>query len=156
MPSKPIWKYMDCKVFVDSDSDVRLSRRIYKDTQDDGVELSASIDNYLQNIKPSYEAEIEPCKITSDIIIPHFGGGYNDHRKKCTQICICRKSLIRIQHPQCQGTDPGQSERGNGRRFQRRERMNRSFWSTIIKLCWLYIALVPVWDNFISFIIKLL
>ncbi len=47
---------MDCKVFVDSDSDVRLSRRIYKDTQDDGVDLNTSIDNYLQNIKPSYES----------------------------------------------------------------------------------------------------
>ncbi len=56
MQSLPIQQYMDCKVFVDSDSDVRLSRRIYKDTQDDGLDLNVSIDNYLTNIKPSYEA----------------------------------------------------------------------------------------------------
>jgi uridine kinase len=49
-----IQQYMDCKVFVDSDADVRLSRRIYKDTQDDGIDLNVSIDNYLTNIKPSY------------------------------------------------------------------------------------------------------
>lgn len=45
---------MDCKVFIDSDSDVRLSRRIFKDTQDDQIPLNDSIDNYLKNIKPSY------------------------------------------------------------------------------------------------------
>ena len=55
MASLPIAKYMDCKVFIDSDSDVRLSRRIYKDTQDDGVDLNVSINNYLTNIKPNYE-----------------------------------------------------------------------------------------------------
>lgn len=55
MQDLPIQKYMDCKVFIDSDSDVRLSRRIYKDTQDDKVPLNESIDNYLRNIKPSYE-----------------------------------------------------------------------------------------------------
>lgn len=47
MQSLPIQQYMDCKVFIDSDSDVRLSRRIYKDTQDDNVELNDSIKNYL-------------------------------------------------------------------------------------------------------------
>ena len=81
MEDKPICGYIDSKIFIDSDSDVRLSRRIYKDTQDDGMDLNTSIVNYLENIKPSYEHEIEPCKIKSDIIIPHFGGGYDDHRK---------------------------------------------------------------------------
>lgn len=56
MQSYPIWLYMDCKIFIDSDSDVRLSRRIYKDTQDNGIDLNDSIKNYLQNIKPSYDA----------------------------------------------------------------------------------------------------
>lgn len=82
--SQPIHSYIDSKIFIDSDSDVRLSRRIYKDTQDDGMDLNDSIMNYLENIKPSYELEIEQCKIKSDIIIPHFGGGYDDHRKEST------------------------------------------------------------------------
>lgn len=55
MPSLRISQYLDCKVFIDSDSDVRLSRRIYKDTQDDNIDLNESISNYLTNIKPSYE-----------------------------------------------------------------------------------------------------
>lgn len=54
MDKLPVQKYLDCKVFIDSDSDVRLSRRIFKDTQDDGVDLNDSINNYLFNIKPSY------------------------------------------------------------------------------------------------------
>lgn len=54
MDMHPVQKYLDCKVFIDSDSDVRLSRRIFKDTQDDGVDLNESINNYLSNIKPSY------------------------------------------------------------------------------------------------------
>lgn len=58
MPSLRISQYLDCKVFIDSDSDVRLSRRIYKDTQDDNIDLNESISNYLTNIKPSYEQEI--------------------------------------------------------------------------------------------------
>lgn len=43
--------------------------------------MNDSIDRYLSNIKPSYETEIEPCKIKSDLIIPHFGGGFDDHRR---------------------------------------------------------------------------
>jgi uridine kinase len=45
------------------------------------MELNASVANYMEYIKPSYEKEIEPTKQTSDIIIPHFGGGFNDHKK---------------------------------------------------------------------------
>lgn len=93
MENHPIYKYIDSKIFIDSDSDVRLSRRIYKDTQDDGMDLNESISNYLENIKPSYDSEIEPCKIKSDIIIPHFGGGYDDHRKESTP------SLIQTRWP---------------------------------------------------------
>ena len=47
MNSLPICRYIDSKIFIDSDSDVRLSRRIYKDTQDDGKDLNDSIANYL-------------------------------------------------------------------------------------------------------------
>ena len=44
--------------------------------------LEESVSNYLAFIKPSYENEIEPVKQSSDIIIPHFGGGFNDHKKE--------------------------------------------------------------------------
>ena len=46
---------INLKVFIDSDSDVRLSRRIYQDTQEKNMELNRSVSNYLEYIKPSYE-----------------------------------------------------------------------------------------------------
>jgi uridine kinase len=46
---------MNLRVFIDSDSDVRLSRRIYKDTVENGKMLDMSILEYLTQIKPSYE-----------------------------------------------------------------------------------------------------
>jgi uridine kinase len=45
---------MNLRVFIDSDSDTRLSRRIYKDTVEGCVLLDASILKYLTEIKPSY------------------------------------------------------------------------------------------------------
>ena len=45
---------MNIRVFIDSDSDVRLSRRIYKDTVENGMLLDLSICSYLTKIKPSY------------------------------------------------------------------------------------------------------
>ena len=55
MEENPIVQYISSKIFIDSDSDVRLSRRIYIDTQDRGMDLNDSIQNYLSKIKPSYE-----------------------------------------------------------------------------------------------------
>ena len=75
-----ISKMINLKIFIDSDSDVRLSRRVFQDTQEMKKDSIWSVNNYLENIKPSYEREIEPTKQTSDIIIPHFGGGFNDHK----------------------------------------------------------------------------
>ena len=46
---------INTKIFIDSDPDVRLSRRIYKDTQDERISLDNSIQNYLEHIKISYE-----------------------------------------------------------------------------------------------------
>jgi uridine kinase len=39
MQSKTIHQYIDAKIFVDADSDVRLSRRVFKDTQENGISL---------------------------------------------------------------------------------------------------------------------
>ena len=55
MESLPIVQYIDSKIFIDSDADVRLSRRIYVDTQDKDMDLDSAISNYLSRIKPSYE-----------------------------------------------------------------------------------------------------
>ena len=46
---------INLKVFIDSDSDVRLSRRVYQDTQERNMDLNSSVTKYLNYIKPSYE-----------------------------------------------------------------------------------------------------
>ena len=50
--------FINLRVFIDSDSDVRLSRRVFQDTQESKKDLNESISNYLEFIKPSYENEI--------------------------------------------------------------------------------------------------
>ncbi len=60
----------DLKIFVDTDADLRLARRIYRDIADRGFVLERVIDQYLDTVKPSHDAFIEPTKKNADIIIP--------------------------------------------------------------------------------------
>lgn len=66
---------MDIKIFVDTDSDVRIIRRIVRDIQERGRTLDSVIDQYLTTVKPAHEQFIEPMKKFADLIIPE--GGYN-------------------------------------------------------------------------------
>ncbi len=66
---------MDLKIFVDTDADERILRRILRDTEERGRTLSSVIDQYLTTVKPMHEAFVEPFKRFADIIVP--GGGSN-------------------------------------------------------------------------------
>lgn len=66
---------MDIKIFVDTDADVRIIRRITRDIHERGRTLESVIDQYLTTVKPAHEQFIEPMKKFADIIIPE--GGYN-------------------------------------------------------------------------------
>lgn len=66
---------MDIKIFVDTDADVRIIRRITRDINERGRTLESVIDQYLTTVKPAHEQFIEPMKKYADIIIPE--GGYN-------------------------------------------------------------------------------
>lgn len=66
---------MDIKIFVDTDADVRIIRRITRDINERGRTLDSVIDQYLTTVKPAHEQFIEPMKKYADIIIPE--GGYN-------------------------------------------------------------------------------
>lgn len=66
---------MDIKIFVDTDADVRIIRRIVRDIEDRGRTLESVIKQYLTTVKPAHEQFIEPMKKYADIIIPE--GGYN-------------------------------------------------------------------------------
>ncbi|WP_105615632.1 uridine kinase [Vallitalea okinawensis] len=73
--NKELRDAFDIKVFVDTDSDVRIIRRLLRDVKERGRCLDAVIDQYLTTVKIMHEEFVEPSKKYADIIIPE--GGYN-------------------------------------------------------------------------------
>ncbi|WP_409178159.1 uridine kinase [Brevibacillus fortis] len=66
---------MDIKVFVDTDADVRIVRRIVRDIEERGRSLDSVVTQYLNVVRPMHLQFIEPTKRYADVIIPE--GGYN-------------------------------------------------------------------------------
>lgn len=64
---------MGLKVFVDCDSDVRLSRVIQRDIIERGRDVQAVLDRYAKTVRPSHIQFIEPTKQFADIIVPQGG-----------------------------------------------------------------------------------
>ena len=64
---------MDIKVFVDTDADERLMRRILRDTQERGRTVESVLNQYVTTVKPMHEQFVEPSKKYADIIIPRGG-----------------------------------------------------------------------------------
>ncbi|CAA2976245.1 uridine kinase 5 [Olea europaea subsp. europaea] len=67
---------MNMKIFVDTDSDVRLSRRIQRDTVERGRNIEYVLDQYAKYVKPSFEEFVLPSMKHADVIIPR--GADND------------------------------------------------------------------------------
>lgn len=61
---------MDIKLFVDTDDDIRIIRRIKRDMMERGRSLESIIDQYTSVVKPMYHQFIEPSKRYADIVIP--------------------------------------------------------------------------------------
>lgn len=70
-----ICELMDIKVYVDTDADVRLMRRITRDVRERGRSLESVLAQYSTTVKPMHEQFVEPSKKQADIIIPE--GGHN-------------------------------------------------------------------------------
>ena len=64
---------MDIKVFVDTDADERLMRRIIRDINDRGRSVESVLSQYTKTVKPMHEQFVEPSKKYADIIIPRGG-----------------------------------------------------------------------------------
>ncbi|WP_188453561.1 uridine kinase [Virgibacillus oceani] len=64
---------MDIKVFVDTDADVRIIRRLLRDIKERGRTLDSVIDQYINNVRPMHLQFVEPTKRYADIIIPEGG-----------------------------------------------------------------------------------
>ena len=73
--NKELLDLFDIKVYVDTDADVRILRRILRDVQDRGRTLDSVVTQYLTTVKPMHEQFVEPSKKYADIIIPE--GGFN-------------------------------------------------------------------------------
>ncbi len=67
--------FMDVKVFVETDSDVRLIRRLQRDVRQRGRSVESVIEQYMRTVRPMHLEFVEPSKRYADIIIPV--GGYN-------------------------------------------------------------------------------
>lgn len=72
---KEIRDLIDIRLFVDTDADVRLVRRIVRDIEERGRSLNSVIERYLNQVKLMHDEFVEPSKRWADIIIPE--GGHN-------------------------------------------------------------------------------
>lgn len=68
-------KQFDLKVFVDTDPDVRILRRLMRDVEERERSLASVHSQYLATVKPMHEAFVEPSKKYADLIVPE--GGFN-------------------------------------------------------------------------------
>lgn len=73
--NKELLDLFDIKVFIDTDADVRIIRRILRDVRERGRTLDSVVSQYLTTVKMMHEQFVEPSKKYADIIVPE--GGYN-------------------------------------------------------------------------------
>ena len=71
--NQPLRDLMDIKIFVDTDADVRLCRRISRDVRKRGRTLESVLDQYQTTVKPMHEMYVEPSKKYADIVVPEGG-----------------------------------------------------------------------------------
>ncbi len=64
---------MDIRIFVDTDADVRLCRRIKRDVNKRGRTLESVLQQYQETVKPMHEKYVEPSKKFADIVVPEGG-----------------------------------------------------------------------------------
>ena len=70
---KALLDLMDIKVFVDTDADVRLARRVVRDVESRGRTVHSIVDQWQTTVKPMHEMYVEPSKKSADIIVPEGG-----------------------------------------------------------------------------------
>jgi uridine kinase len=71
--NEPLRDLMDIRIFVDTDADIRLCRRIKRDVNKRGRTLESVLTQYQQTVKPMHEKYVEPSKRFADIVVPEGG-----------------------------------------------------------------------------------
>ena len=64
---------LDVKIYVDTDADIRILRRMMRDINERGRSIESVVNQYLQVVRPMHEQFTEPTKRYADIIIPEGG-----------------------------------------------------------------------------------
>ena len=71
--SKALRDLMDIRIFVDTDADIRLCRRIKRDVNKRGRSLESVLMQWQQTVKPMHELYVEPSKKHADLVVPEGG-----------------------------------------------------------------------------------
>ena len=71
--NQPLRELMDIRIFVDTDADIRLCRRIKRDVNKRGRTLESVLMQYQQTVKPMHEKYVEPSKRFAHIVVPEGG-----------------------------------------------------------------------------------
>lgn len=71
--NKALRELMDIKIFVDTDADIRLCRRVKRDVNKRGRSMESVLKQWQQTVKPMHELYVEPSKKHADIIVPEGG-----------------------------------------------------------------------------------
>ncbi len=75
LENKELRELMDMKIYVDTDADARLARRLKRDVQERGRDMNSVLMQYFTTVKPMHRDFVEPSKRYANIIIPE--GGFN-------------------------------------------------------------------------------
>ena len=73
--NKELCDLMDIRIFVDTDADIRIIRRIQRDVMERARSLESVISQYVNTVKPMHEQYVDPSKKNANIIVPE--GGHN-------------------------------------------------------------------------------
>ncbi|KAM8864692.1 uridine-cytidine kinase-like 1 isoform 6-T6 [Spinachia spinachia] len=93
---KKLLQLLDMKIFVDTDSDIRLVRRLRRDITDRGRDIEGVIKQYNKFVKPAFEQYIEPTMRLADIVVPRGG---------CNMVAI--DLIVQHVHSQLEESRPG-------------------------------------------------
>jgi uridine kinase len=74
LADRELRQHLDLKIYVDTDSDIRLARRLGRDIEERGRTTSSVLDQYFEFVRPMHLEFVEPSKRYADLIIPE---GYN-------------------------------------------------------------------------------
>lgn len=90
---KKLREMMDMRIYVDTDADIRLIRRLQRDVEERGRTLESIINQYLNTVRPMHLEFVEPSKRYADIIVPE--GGNN----RVAMEMIVSRILAILAHP---------------------------------------------------------